>query len=225
MGVVAMRWPLLIVFAVAGISAVSTQAQEKKPATAVPKAADSAKAAAPAGDPNRPAAAEYLRVLEEWKAVLKELRALKVKYQAATGDDQKKVEADWAEQIAKGKQLVVALESAGIKAYNEAPNEDPQLARFLVKLADDAIQHDDYESAQRISAALIAGQCAEKQIYDSAAISAFVLNDYDNAEKYFKLAKDSGVLSTYGKELEPSVKTHKELWAKEHAIREAEAKA
>ena len=120
--------------------------------------------------------------------------------------------------------VAAGLEAAGLKAYVEAPNEDPQLTRFLVKLADDAIQHDDYPAAQRITDALIAGQCPEKQLYDAAAISAFVLNDYDKAEMYFKLAKDSGVLSSYGKELEPNVKTHKDLWAKEKAIREAEAK-
>ena len=72
---------------------------------------------------------------------------------------------------------------------------------------------------------LIEQQCSDKQIYDAAAIAAFVLNDYENAEKYFKLAKDAGVLSTYGKELEPNVAEYKDLWAKEQAIREAEAKA
>ena len=229
MHVVATGWRILTCLILAGVLAADCPAQEKKPSTTVPKAPAAATAttpaATPAVDPNRPAAAEYQRVMEEWKTVLKELRALKVKYQAATGDDQKKVEVDWTAQIAKGKQLVIALETAGVKAYNEAPNEDPQLARFLVKLADDAIQHDEYESAQQITAALIAGQCAEKQLYDSAAVAAFVLNDYENAEKYFKLASDNGVLSNYGKELEPSLKTHKELWAKEKAIREAEAKA
>jgi cyclophilin family peptidyl-prolyl cis-trans isomerase len=117
------------------------------------------------------------------------------------------------------------MEAAGIKAYAEAPNEDPQLARFLVKLADDSIQRDDYASAKRVTDVLIEHNCPDKQIYDSAAIAAFVLNDYDSAEKYFKIAKDLGSLSSYGKELEPSLKEYKELWAKEKAIREAEAKA
>ena len=53
------------------------------------------------------------------------------------------------------------------------------------------IQRDDYAAAKRITDVLIEHQCPDKQIYDSAAIAAFVLNDYDQAEKYFKLAKDN----------------------------------
>src|SRR5204862_4586854 len=127
--------------------------------------------------------------------------------------------------VDKGNETVAALEAAGVKAYAEAPNEDPQLTRFLVKLADDAIGRDDYAAAKRITDVLIEYQCPDKQIYDSAAIAAFVLNDYEQAEKYFKLAKDAGVLSSYGKELEPSLPEYKDLWAKEKAIRDAEAKA
>src|SRR5207249_11793952 len=41
----------------------------------------------------------------------------------------------------------------------------------------------------------------------------------------FKEAKEAGVLSTNGKELEPTLREYKDLWAKEKAIREAEAKA
>lgn len=183
-----------------------------------------AQAAAPAADANRPAAAEFQRLFEEWKNVLKEMRKLKVQYQASPESEQPKLQELWKALVAKGNELVAQLEGAGLKAYAEAPNEDPQLTRFLVKLADDSIQRDDYAAAARITAPLIANQCPEKQLYDAAAISAFVLNDYDQAENYFKLAKDAGVLSTYGKELEPTVKEHKELWEKEKAIREAEAK-
>jgi len=182
-------------------------------------------AAATAPDPNRPAAVEYQKLLEDWKAVLKDLRKLKIQYQSAALVDQAKIQEQWTDLVAKGNETVAALEAAGLKAYAEAPNEDPQLTRFLMKLADDGIGRDDYAAAKRVTDVLIEHNCPEKQIYDSAAIAALVLNDYDNAEKYFKLANEAGVLSTYGKELEPTVASQKELWAKEQAIREAEAKA
>jgi cyclophilin family peptidyl-prolyl cis-trans isomerase len=194
-------------------------------AQAPPDQAPATTPAAAVPDPNRPAAAEYQRLLEDWKTVLKDLRKLKVQYQSAALADQAKIQQQWTDLVAKGSETVASLEAAGLKAYAEAPNEDPQLTRFLVKLADDCIQRDDYAGAKRVTDVLIEHDCAEKQIYDSAAIAAFVLNDYDNAETYFKLASDAGVLSTYGKELQPSVAEHKELWAKEQAIREAEATA
>jgi cyclophilin family peptidyl-prolyl cis-trans isomerase len=182
-------------------------------------------AAAPAANANKPAAAEFQRALDDWKSLLKDLRNLKVQYQSAALADQAIIQQKWKDLVEKGNEKVVELEAAGLKAYAEAPNEDPQLTRFLVKLADDGIQRDDYASAKRITDVLIEHQCPDKQIYDSAAIAAYVLNDYDQAEKYFKLAKDNGVLSTYGKELEPTIKEYKELWAKEKEVRDAEAKA
>lgn len=215
---------LLAVVVSMAVAAASAVAQETKGADQPPPTSPGgAPAAAPAA--KGPAAAEYQKVFEDWKTVLKDLRKLKLQFQTAALADQAKIQLEWDGLVKKGNETVAALEAAGLKAYAEAPNEDPQLTRFLAKLADDAIQHDDYPAAQRISNALIEHNCPDKQIYDSAAIAAFVLNDYDAAEKYFKLAKDSGVISAYGKELEPSLKEYKELWAKEKEIREAEAKA
>jgi cyclophilin family peptidyl-prolyl cis-trans isomerase len=215
---------LLSFFSVAALSAACVaQAQDDKPPTQ--PAGKASAPAEPAVAQKGPAATAYDRLFEDWKGVLKELRRLKVEYQSASLADQAKIQEQWTAQVDKGNQLVVDLEAAAEKAYAEAPNEDPQITKFLVKVADDAIQRDDYSLAKRVTDLLIEHQCSDKQIYDAAAIAAFVLNDYDQAEKYFKLAKDAGVLSSYGKELEPHVAEYKELWAKESAIREAEAKA
>jgi cyclophilin family peptidyl-prolyl cis-trans isomerase len=174
---------------------------------------------------NRPAVAEYQRLLGEWKAILGDLRRLKLQYQSAALADQAKIQDEWKVLITRGNETVALLEQAGLRAYEEAPNEDPELARFLVKLSDDAVQRDDYAAAKRLTDVLIAHNCPDKQIYDSAAVAAFVLNDYDTAEKYFKQAKDLGVFSNTSKELEPILKEYRDLWAKEKDIREAEAKA
>ena len=212
----------------AGAHATTAQATagqaptDQAPPTTPPGSAPTEpKTAKPAG----PAAAEYQRLFEDWKTVLKDLRALRVKYQSAALADQANIQQQWTELIAKGNTTVASLEAAGLKAYAEAPNEDPELTRFLVKLADDGIQRDDYDTAKRITDVLIENNCPERQIYDSAAIAAFVLNDYDNADKYFKIATEAGVLSNYGKELQPLVSKTKEYWEKEQALREAEAKA
>jgi cyclophilin family peptidyl-prolyl cis-trans isomerase len=225
-------------------AAVFAQTEKAKAKAAdKPKAADKAKATEkaktsekapptspaaatpPAVEPNRSAADEYQRLMEEWKSILKDLRKLKVQYSTGALAEQAEAQKQWTALIDKGNLTVAALEAAGLKAYVEAPNEDPQLTRFLVKLADDAIQRDDYAAAKRVTDELIAHQCPDKQILDSAAIAAYVLNDYDQAEKYFKEAKDAGVLSAYGKELEPNVKQYKEYWVKEKEIRDVEAKA
>lgn len=199
---------------------LSSSGQEPDQPPTQPPAADAAPAAA-----DRPAAAEYQRLMEEWKTILKDLRRLKVEYQTSTAEQQQQIVAQWDALIAKGNGTVAELTAAGVKAFEEAPNEDPQLARFLVKLADDAIQRDDYETAALVSEALIAGQSAERQVYNSAAIAAFVLGDYEKAEEYFKIAAENGVLSEYGEQLAPYTSEYKQLWAKEQEIRAAEAEA
>ena len=183
-------------------------------------------AAAPAANANRPAAAEYQRLLEEWKTVLKDLRKLKVQYQSAALADQANIQTEWNDLVEKGNETVAALEAAGVKAYAEAPNEDPQLTRFLVKLADDAIQRDDYAAAKRITDVLIEHQCsgqADLRFGGDRRLCAERLRH--RPKNISNRRRTLSVLSTYGKELEPTLKEYKDLWAKEKAIREAEAKA
>src|SRR6478672_2314398 len=110
----------------------------KAPSTKAPAAkAPATTEATPAADTNRPAAAEYQRLLEDWKTILKDMRKLKLQYQSGGFADQAEAQKGWTALVDKGNEAVAALEAAGLKAYTEAPNEDPQLTRFLIKLADD----------------------------------------------------------------------------------------
>lgn len=222
---------ILVVCCLVPAVALAQPATPKGKTKAAPKGAPAAAkpsttpptAKAPAADPDRPAKAQFDQQFENWKTVLKELRTLKLKFQSAAEADQPKIQEQWDAQIAKGNELLVKLEDAALKAYLEAPNEDPQLSRFLVKLAPDHIAHDQYVRASAITEALIANNSPDKQIYDSAAIAAYVLNDFEKAEEYFKLAAEAGVISEYGQELSQSVKEYQDLWATEQKIREAEA--
>jgi cyclophilin family peptidyl-prolyl cis-trans isomerase len=187
-----------------------------KPATSPPAAE------APA-DASQPAKAAYLKQLDEWKTVLKDMRTLKVKFQSAPEAEHAKLEEQWNALVVKGNDLLVKLQAAGIKAYEESPNTDPQLARFLIKLAADHIEHDRYADAKAITDPMVANDCPDKSIYNTAAIAAYVLNDFDKAEEYFKVAAQAGVVSEYGQELASTIAEYKDLWAAEQKIREAEA--
>jgi cyclophilin family peptidyl-prolyl cis-trans isomerase len=215
------------------------QAAPKAKAKAAPKAAPPAAATPPAtgakpsttppagadvpADASGPAQMAYDKQLDEWKTVLKDLRKLKVQFQSAPEADHPKLTEQWNGLIAKGNDLLAKLQMAGVKAYEESPNTDPQLGRFLVKSASDHIEHDRYAEAKAITDALIANECPDKSIYNSAAIAAYVLNDFEKAEEYFKQAQDAGVVSDYGRELAGTVSEYKDLWAAEQKIRDAEA--
>jgi len=207
-------------------AATSPPAAGAKPSTTPP--ATGAKPAAVTGgdvpaDASQPARLAYDKQFEEWKTVLKDLRKLKVQFQSAPEADHPKLTEQWNGLITKGSELLAKLQMAGVKAYEESPNTDPQLGRFLVKSASDLIDHDRYAEAKAITDALIANDCPDKSIYNSAAIAAYVLNDFENAEEYFKQAQDAGAISDYGRELAGSASEYKDLWAAEQKIREAEA--
>jgi cyclophilin family peptidyl-prolyl cis-trans isomerase len=195
-------------------------AQEtEKPATTPPVAE-----AAPA-DPNRPAAAEFARQFGEWKNLLKEMRQLKVKYLSTPDNEQQALEDQWDALVAKGNAILADLTAAGLKAYEEAPNEDPQLTRFLVKLVVDSADRDEYEQTIAIAKVLIDGNCGDNSIYGPAALAAFALNDFDQSAAWNKLAIEAGSPSEAMAKWGIDPLEFKEMWEKEQAIRAKEAEA
>ena len=90
-------------------------AEKAPPSTSPPAPA----AAAPAADANRPAAAEYQRLLEEWKTVLKDMRKLKLQYQSGGFADQAASPKGLDHAGRKGERDGRETEAAGLKAYAE----------------------------------------------------------------------------------------------------------
>ena len=202
--------------AAASLSAIA-QDNPPKPSTTPPAAAEK-----PA-DPNKPAAAAFNKTFGEWKELLKELRQVKVKYQSAPEAEHKALQDQWNALVEKGNAMLVQLQDAGLKAYQEAPNEDPQLTRFLVKLAADAADRDDYDPALTISQALIDGKCEDKTIYGPAALAAFATANFDQAIEWVKLARESGNVPEPLSNPSLDLADYKKLWEKEQELRAKEA--
>ncbi len=210
------NWYLTLLALSVTTAPVLAQDDPAKPATEPP-----VPAAKPA-DPNKPAAAEFNKALDEWKGVLKELRQLKVKFQSASEAEKQTLSDQWTAAVAKGNSMLPSLQDAALKAYVEAPNEDPQLMRFLVKLVADAAGRDEYESCLAISQALIENKCDDTTIYGPASLAAFALNDYDKAAEYHKLAVEAGNPNQSLLNWGVNFADYKKLWEKEQEIRTAE---
>lgn len=190
----------------------------ERPPTTPPASAEPAPAA------DKPAAAEFAKVYEEWKTLLKDLRRLSVQYQTSAAAERENILKQRNEALARGNDTLAQLQAAGLKAYEESPNENPELTRFLAKLATDGIDRDEYESAADISELLIKNESGEKQVYDSAALAAFALSDFEKAETYHKMAEEAGVASPLWTDWNANPAEYKELWEKELAIRAEEEK-
>lgn len=192
--------------------------------SAAPAASDPAKPSADPAPANPDAVKDYEAKLNEWKAVLKDLRALKIRYQTAPETETAELQKQWNELVAKGEQLLPEVRHAATAAYVAAPNVDLTLARLLAKFLADDIDRDDFESAAQLAQTLLDNQCELSEIHQSAATAFFATNQYDKAAEQFAKAKQAGSLThDLAKKFESSLAEYKTLWAKEQELRKQEA--
>ena len=190
--------------------------------------------AAPAAKPG-PRAEEFKRLHSELNSILAEMAQLQVRYRSADEQKQLELKQQWEETIRKGEKIAADLIEAAKKAYAEAPNADSNLAEYLAQLLRDRVYLDDYEQANEIGKLLIDNNCPIKQISTLAGAAALAVSDFDRAEKYLRLAVENNEKLSVGRDRDyvdgilgmfcNSPQQFQDAWAKEKAIREAEAKA
>lgn len=185
-----------------------------------------------AGDfPSAPAKAEgdnpseaFREHFQQWKDTISGLRALRQEYQDTTDEARRKaLEAKFDELLDQGRALLPILRETGIAAYKDAPNDDPELTRFLFKVAKDDLVRDRYDQAWELGELLVKNDCGFPEIYNVAGISAFVRNEYDTARKNLSLAKDRGVISPIGRNFLEQIDECQSLWQEEQKLRELQA--
>ena len=176
-------------------------------------------------DSSDAAAAAFQAKLAEWKDVIKTLREIVVKYQAAAPNELPTLQTEWDGLIAKGNAMIPDLRSTGLAAYLASPNTDRELAGFLAKLAEDETKNDQYASALALARTLIDNECDRLEIYNSAGMASFALDDFESAEQYFQKAKDGSALADLGLRFSPDVAECKKHWSRELELREKEAAA
>ncbi|MEQ8791909.1 MAG: peptidylprolyl isomerase [Pirellulaceae bacterium] len=243
------RWLIAPLLAVAAMIVFSSKlpAQEKPPADGEPAKTASddksapdaqpapddkastgdAKPAAPAvSDAEAEAAAKaFADQMQQWKDLVKELRAIAAQYQTAADADLPGLHKKWDELIAKGNSMVPALRTTSIAAYLASPNTDRDLTGFLVKLAEDEMKQDRYEDSLEICNMLIENECDRAEIYSTAGFDNFALGNFDLAAEQFAKASAAGALSAEAQQLEGYTSRYKDFWAKEQEIRAKEAEA
>ncbi len=195
----------------------------EKPAAQKP-AAEKPAAEKPAPVEGEQAIKEYQAKLAEWKGVLKDLRAIKVKFQTAPDAEAAELRKSWDESVKKGDALIPQLRTLGTAAYVAQPNVDLALARFLVNMLEDDVRQDRYEDASVLAQTLLDNQCELAELYQFAGVVAFSLNQFDKADELFKKAADANALTNeLAKKFQVSVDEYKKLWEVEEKLRQAES--
>jgi malate synthase len=127
------RFAFGLVCGALALTAPAAWSQETKadpPAATEPKTDAAAEAAPEKG----PAAKKFDATYQAWKEIIKQLRATQDKYQAADEAEQANLKEQWNKLLAQAEELLPQLRADAVAAYEEAPNLDSTITRFLVKV-------------------------------------------------------------------------------------------
>jgi cyclophilin family peptidyl-prolyl cis-trans isomerase len=169
--------------------------------------------------------ADYDATFGQWKAVLDNLRRLQVEAENTEDEAMPALQQRFQAELEKGRALVPKLRETALAVYKAAPNQDREITRWLVGLAQDDVQADRYEEAMVVLQALIDADFDDKNIYNMAGAASFALGDFENCQQFLKVADEAGVLSAQGIQMLADAREYVEFWKEEQALREAEANA
>ncbi len=207
---------VLVASALATCLAVSAHGAEEP--AGQPEAAEDAGEAATSAD------ARFERILADWRALLARLQGLQQEFPTADADRKAAIRTEFAEAVQQGEalepQLIEAAEQT-LAAPGE-PRED--VVQLLVGVLRAEVDADNYEEALRLGE-LLDKHASDARVANLTGIAAFAVGQFETAEKYFNQAAEQHTLSDRGRTFFSSVAQYKKAWAKEQAIRAAEAKA
>ncbi len=203
-------------------------------------------AAAPAADSAADAKQNFDRALVEWRNSTEKLQSL-YKQKADSGDAQGEVKQQIDQVRKQNEALLEQIVSAGLSAYKANPDQFPKvnetlvlLARFFVTGDTRGDGGDQYERALPLIKALLEGGGGEKweDLWILGGVSAYCLEQYNLAEKYFNEAQKRGLFDNISRQQSQQASTRvqqqaamwkEELpkirlrWQKEQALRKQEA--
>lgn len=156
--------------------------------------------------------------------LLARLQGLQQEFPTADADRKAAIRTEFAEAVQQGEalepQLIEAAEQT-LAAPGE-PRED--VVQLLVGVLRAEVDADNYEEALRLGE-LLDKHASDARVANLTGIAAFAVGQFETAEKYFNQAAEQHTLSDRGRTFFSSVAQYKKAWAKEQAIRAAEAKA
>jgi cyclophilin family peptidyl-prolyl cis-trans isomerase len=154
----------------------------------------------PAAKPG-PQAAEFARLLAEFKKLEAEAGTIKVKYQSADAGRRPQMKKEFDQLLVKLDALLEQLIAAAEKAYTEAPNADNNVTGVLYTVLERRVQQNDDEAALALGKLLLDHHCMIPEVASLTGTAAFAVGDSGAAEKYLQLASKGGGLSEKGQSI------------------------
>lgn len=230
------------------IPGISGAAESTAPAAAqapvsVPKTAPTAAPAAASGSKTgvktgaktteetqltgKPALDKFHKAQDAYKKAVMAVRDLQKQYVALSTTEEQKEEI--GEKLQKYSEYITKLHPKLLDlaedAWIEGPSKDPEMLRFIVEVLEVRLVTEDYEKAQEILKGLLELSIPDilPDLYDVAGETAFMLNNFEQAGKFFGIADEKKVLSEKCTFFKKDLSYYKTAWAKESILRERDA--
>ena len=195
-----------------------------------------------------PATQKFHKLSDQAKEYYQKFMAFEKEYSSATPARQKEIQEEVQKMAETIQTFKAPLLAAAKAAFKEAPNKDEAVKAFLLNNIVMMVNYDDYENALKECDELIRLGLVEQPIFEIAAFSAYNSNQFAYAESAIASAKKLAAnalarAKAQGKtqaeinkdgigqvhpglaQLEENLPFYKEAWAKEKALRAAQAKA
>lgn len=185
----------------------------------------SAAAQEESSEPPTDARAKFDELFVQWKALLAELRELRLEYQIAKPEERPPLVERFDAVLEETDAFRPELTDAAVACYEQEEKADSDVGKFLFSAAASEISTDNYPEVYRLAKLLSDRDYPDKSTLAWTAISAFAMANYDEAEQYLKKAEEAGAVPNGLTLSQSELDRYRELWAKEQAIREAEAEA
>ena len=193
----------------------------KTPAT---KTAAAKTSSAKASSADAAPAADFATLYKGWKQRMARMYQIQQLYKNDASADKEALLAEFNDIMEKAQDELPPVLAAGEKEYLAAPNKNKELNSFLFTNLLGFVQADDFEKAAKLARLLTEHDFEAPQFNLLAGVSFFAVNDYENAEKYLKLANDSQQITRPAQQYLEQIETYKEKWAKEQKLRRSRKK-
>jgi len=182
-------------------------------------------AAGEKNEPVPPALQAFVKEYGEWKKMVARLYQVEELYRSDPAADKSALQAEYTTILDKAQQVLPGVTATAEKAYLAAPNQNKELDGFLMTNMTGYILQNDYEKAAHLGKLLTDHEFEAPTLNLLTGLALFATSDFAGAEKFLKLASESKVTSQAGERHLSMIPKYKEMWAKEAALRQAEAKA
>lgn len=195
----------------------ANSAEDKPAKTDTPKAEAS-------NDPEA-AAAKFDEAMAQWKEMLAKLRDLRTEWASTRPKERAPLEEQYQELVEEAEAFETKMIAAAEAAVATDSSKKSEAGKFLAEQLKYDADRDDYEAALPIARVLIEHDYENPRIYNYGGLAAACTNDFDLAERWLKEGDRHSVLDVEAKQILAHIDEFKDLWQREHELREAEAKS